>query len=404
MAPDEPPIKKGSGERPSTPPPGFPQPLPPEKPTPNSTKSNVIPFPGRDFSGDAPLPDGPVERTLTGHIARPPVVDNKGARVQPPEPHEQVGAPPLEPPEIVRRVIEAEVTDVEARETQRVEAVEPHIHEPAPPGFGGYATPPNRKKKVAIVGFASSSRDAAPFKDPSFEIWGMNEIYKMLPRLSRLFEMHTWEHLQRERVRGDEVIKGEDHLNWMRQNKSVIIYMQKARQEIPRSQTFPLEGLSRLFLPGREPYFMSTPAYMLALAIAEGFEEIHVYGVDLLQDEEYTYQRPNMEFYIGVALGRGIKMYVHEASALLRSSYLYGWTEPPDEGSMAPLVSALGSETERMRTGYTELSAKMNVIAGSIQTLESVSAWLKHHSRGGVIGARPGEDVKPFALKTGVKW
>ena len=49
-------------------------------------------------------------------------------------------------------------------------------------------------------------------------------------------------------------------------------------------------------------------AYMLALAIYEGVDKVGIWGVDLHCDSEYSYQRPNMEYLIGLARGRGMKV------------------------------------------------------------------------------------------------
>ena len=34
-----------------------------------------------------------------------------------------------------------------------------------------------RKKRVAIIGMATTSRHLAPYDDDEFEIWGLNESY-----------------------------------------------------------------------------------------------------------------------------------------------------------------------------------------------------------------------------------
>jgi len=72
-----------------------------------------------------------------------------------------------------------------------------------------------------------------------------------------------------------------------------------------------------------EPYLSSTIAYELALAIHEGFAEIHIYGVDLNTESEYAWQKPGVEYLIGVAVGRGIKVVIPDNCALLKAP-LYG--------------------------------------------------------------------------------
>ena len=48
------------------------------------------------------------------------------------------------------------------------------------------------QKRVAIVGFATGHAHLAPFDDPNTEIWGLNQLWKVLPerRFDRWFELH----------------------------------------------------------------------------------------------------------------------------------------------------------------------------------------------------------------------
>src|SRR5689334_15473635 len=48
-----------------------------------------------------------------------------------------------------------------------------------------------RRMKVAIVGF-TDHRKEAPFGDPEWEIWGLNELYRYMPveQFTRWFELH----------------------------------------------------------------------------------------------------------------------------------------------------------------------------------------------------------------------
>ena len=67
-------------------------------------------------------------------------------------------------------------------------------------------------------------------------------------------------------------------------------------------------------------------AYMIALAIEEGFQEIQLYGVECNLKLEYEEQKPCLEYFIGIAKGKGIKVYIHPTSKLLKSEKgLYGF-------------------------------------------------------------------------------
>lgn len=141
---------------------------------------------------------------------------------------------------------------------------------------------PRTRKKVAIVGFASSSmREVMPlFEDPDFEIWSINQLYMAFPEITkhttRWFQIHA-------RKNYDAAMRDHKHSEWMGLQRSFPIYMQEIEDDIPMSVKFPLGSI----LNALGDYFTNSISWELALAIYEGFEEIHVYGVDMAQDDEY---------------------------------------------------------------------------------------------------------------------
>lgn len=90
------------------------------------------------------------------------------------------------------------------------------------------------------------------------------------------------------------------------------LYMQE--DYFPGAVRYPFEEVAKT----TGYYWNSSIAYALALAIHEGAEEICIHGVDMKGDDEYGYQKPNMEYLIGLAIGRGIKVHVPDSSPLLK--------------------------------------------------------------------------------------
>ena len=182
-------------------------------------------------------------------------------------------------------------------------------------------------KKVAIVGFATT-RDMAPFTDPEFEIWTVNNLYSAVPRTDRIFQLHHPRHLMSD-AHG---VAAEDHIKFL-QETDIPIYMQEKYEDIPASVRFPLEELTAEFgLPradgtGIDGYWTNSISFMIALAIYEGFDVIHVYGVDMAVNTEYNEQRPSCEYYLGIAKGRGIELYLPPQSDLLKTRFVYGYEE-----------------------------------------------------------------------------
>ena len=189
-------------------------------------------------------------------------------------------------------------------------------------------------KKVAIVGY-SLSRSLAPFGDESFEIWGLNDLYKHIPRYDRWFQFHTANEVERTHIENPEVRDSwETHVGVLKA-MSCPVYMQTEHPEMPHSVKYPLDEILEHFGgcfvdPDDAKYFNNSISYMIALAIYEGFDEIHVYGVDmstLMEDGEYAHQRPSCEFWLGMAAGKGIKLYIPKEADLLKTRFLYGYED-----------------------------------------------------------------------------
>jgi hypothetical protein len=153
--------------------------------------------------------------------------------------------------------------------------------------------------KVAIVGLSPTTHDLAPWGDDEWEIWGLPWDEGYWPHMTRHFEMHDMRLLTSEHSRRKAG------------------YLARL-QELPRLYTqdnYPFDAVAWT-IGGY--YFNSSIAYAMALAIHEGAEEIGVYGVDMKGDDEYGYQKPNMEYLIGLARGKGVKVFIPAESPLCK--------------------------------------------------------------------------------------
>jgi hypothetical protein len=179
-----------------------------------------------------------------------------------------------------------------------------------------------KKDKVAIVGFAPTW-NMAPFKDPSFEIWACNEFYVLGGEygegfhIDLLFELHS-HHIIEEKRKQDQG----RHLEWLR-NAPIYVLMQKHYDDIPKSVAFPREYIKSKY----RPYFTNTISFQIALAMELGYKEIHLFGINMANDEEYAVQRPSVEYFVGLAEGRGIKVFIPDESDICRTWFDYGFDD-----------------------------------------------------------------------------
>ena len=200
-----------------------------------------------------------------------------------------------------------------------------------------------KKTKVAILGFTATNK-MAPFNDPEFEIWTVNNLYRFVPRQDRIFELHTREQIAAEPVHG---VSGATYIDELATMK-IPVYMQERYPDIPSSVKYPLDKMIEEFGIERsnvnhkpDAYFTNSISFMIALAIYEGFKEIHVYGVDMAIGVEYIEQRPSCEYYLGIARGRGIKMFLPIESDLLKTRFIYGYDDIRKDAWMKKMESTL---------------------------------------------------------------
>ena len=235
---------------------------------------------------------------------------------------------------------------VQKKKVQKEKALEVEV---APLGYVTGTPIPRTRKKVCIVGFAPSTmRDVVHhFDDPDCEIWAINQLYvafpEIVPHVTRWFQIHH-RHSYDQTVTRDH-----SHHKWLGEQTLFPIYMQKQQPDVPSSVEFPKDLIMSEF----GNYFTNSISWEIALAIHEGFEDIYMYGVEMATDSEYQYERPSVEYFIGIAKGRGIRFHVPEASDILKTMWLY-----PYEDS-APMRTKIESRRKELRARVNELNAQI---------------------------------------------
>lgn len=172
--------------------------------------------------------------------------------------------------------------------------------------------------RVCILGTTKSWVDA-PLADPTYEIWGLNDLWDWWKAYAtRWFEIHPLTVLRHE---------GRGQIAAL-QRSPVPVYMIRAYPSIPQSIRFPFERVA----VGHRRLFTSTFAYQIALALAEGFKEIAVYGVDFSRGSlrEQTVEWRGIAYWLGLAEGLGVTVTLPRNSPLLDQRPRYGldyWRE-----------------------------------------------------------------------------
>lgn len=217
------------------------------------------------------------------------------------------------------------------------------------------------RDRVAIVGYATSTRDMAPFDDPAYDIVGLNQLYRMIPRADVWADIHyNWE---------QENVEGTDHRGWLA-NCGIPVLMSVPDAGIPTAVRFPLEACIQI---GAD-YFTSTVAYLVAWAIHQGYKRIELYGIDLVVGTEYEHQKACAEFWLGLAHGRGIEINLPPQSALVKHTHRYGFEKPPDWGLVGD--DELAIRIAGLTKNRDECIAHLHGLDGAIHTVLSREEWL----------------------------
>lgn len=192
---------------------------------------------------------------------------------------------------------------------------------------------PEGFKNIAILGTASSSMELAPFKDPAWAIWACSPgTYPICAknRSDVFFETHRWMPTPPGKfgAPGTKPWFSPEFHTFLQQHKGPV-FMSKAEPLIPNSVRLPFEALIEKY--GPYPW-TSSVSYMVALAIevlaprAAAGEQVSIglFGIDMSATEEYAYQRPAVQHFVGMAMALGINVALPPESDLMRPTTMYG--------------------------------------------------------------------------------
>ena len=169
--------------------------------------------------------------------------------------------------------------------------------------------------KVCIVGGDPRTEHLAPYNDEEWDIWVLGNQYDRHQnrRVNKIFEIHDnlSEH-------------DEQYPEWL-VSKEIPLVVGKhfpIKPDYNHVSYFPENEANELM--GGE-FLSSSPAYMIALAILEGADEVAIYGIEMSVDNhEYFKQRPEMYAWIAYAKAKGIKVTIPSESSLFEGGYVEG--------------------------------------------------------------------------------
>lgn len=227
----------------------------------------------------------------------------------------------------------------------------------------------SNERKVAIVGYSSTSRMLTPCADPTWEVWAHNDIHEPLARVTRHFELH-------EEAEARKRWSPEYYAFLCGEHAGTELITGHANPNFKVATLYPWDAILQQF----GGYFTCSTSLMIALALHEGVTDIALYGIDMSRNDplvgaEYAHQRPSCEYILGIACGLGVKIHIPATSDLLKTPRVYAMESPT--GSMVPrhraMTDKLNNDIATVDKHIADLEAKLDLF---------------HAQRHGLVGAR----------------
>lgn len=214
--------------------------------------------------------------------------------------------------------------------------------------------------KLAIVGTASTWKEA-PYDSDDYDIWGLNGLHGFFgtpDSPAKASDFDLWFNIHD--IEG--VRKQETHMAFLNSGK-VPVVMKEHYSEVPKSIKYPWQQILNRY----RHYHESTFSWLVCLAMEMGYKQIDWYGTHLSSEDEYRNQRPNLEYYIGLAEGRGIKIDIPSDADILQSRILYAVEEKGDlEKKFDNEIEGLRERAQGIKNQRDQLSMQLERYKGAI--------------------------------------
>lgn len=253
---------------------------------------------------------------------------------------------------------------------------------------------PKTDNKVLCIVATGYAWEKCVFNNPKRDYWTLNNMYEAGIKSPQLFD----EWFQIHRPGSGEGHVDDPPMRKFLQEYDRPVWVQKNWGEemaVKQPWIFPIEEVLEELCPrdvyGKPyPYFTNSVDYMICLAVLRGYEEIQLYGVEFISeiDDEYYTMRQSVNYYIGRATERGVKVTIQPHSSLLKCPYWYGYESPkkdPLEKIMNENMQKIIQEREKHRQQIRQLEKQADVLDGGVQTLEQVLKIAKLRDKGAQI-------------------
>ena len=150
-------------------------------------------------------------------------------------------------------------------------------------------------REVIILGHGPT-RIQCPFDK---ETWGVNTTYAVADRLDKLFIV-------------DKITEKEFSFKALEQVKCIVSSISYPSHPEWNIEVYPLQEVLNKF---KTTFFSNAICYMLAYALLKGYEKIYFYGIDMMTNTTYLFEKGGVEYWMGIAHAMGVSVINTKESA-----------------------------------------------------------------------------------------
>lgn len=252
--------------------------------------------------------------------------------------------------------------------------------------------PETKNNVVCIVG-SGYAWDSCVFRDPNKDYWTLNNMYSA-PVGPDVFD--EWFQIHRPGSglgSVDEAAMRAFLSNWKKP-----CWVQKDWGDdliVTNPWIYPIKEVIETYCPKdvnevNYPYFTNSIDYMICLAMLRNYKEVHLHGVEFIAgcDDEYYQMRQSINFYIGQAQARGVKVIIQPHSSLLKGPYWYGYgnkSKDSLEKYMTKEMKTFQEQRDECLQQIRDLEQRYSTLDGGVQVLKQTLDVAKLRARGAQI-------------------
>ena len=174
------------------------------------------------------------------------------------------------------------------------------------------------QRKLALVGASAPPGEVPPLEDPSWDVWSCNALWHLCRDARHRLRADAWFELHPLSAQTPQELQDMEAC-------PVPLYTLEATGA-PHWVPYPLEEVRGKF--GDRDFFACTFSYQIALALCRGYTTIGLFGVELMggSPRERVHELVSVTYWLGLARGMGVEVFLPDYSRLLWHPLLYGYS------------------------------------------------------------------------------